>query len=81
MSVLGRPGCAILPLAKNGGTAALSLGCKGNRTYTGLPDTEMYVSIPGAQWEAVAGKVGEIVAANRAIAAYHTERKQQFQTV
>lgn len=81
MNTLGRPGCAILPLAMNSGAAALSLGCKGNRTYTGLPDDEMYVSIPGAQWAAVAAMVGEVVAANQAIAAYHTERKQQFQAV
>ncbi len=81
MNVLGRPGCAILPLAINGGSAALSLGCKGNRTYTGLPDDEMYVSIPGAQWEEVARKIEEILAANQAIAAYHTDRKQLFQAV
>jgi uncharacterized protein (DUF169 family) len=27
---LGRPGCAVLPLAQKSGTAAMSFGCKGN---------------------------------------------------
>ena len=81
MNALGRPGCAILPLSINGSMAALSLGCKGNRTYTGLPDDEMYVSIPGAKWEAVARKLDEILAANQAVGAYHAGRKREFQTL
>ncbi len=81
LNVLGRPGCAILPLAMNGGSAALSLGCKGNRTYTGLPDDEMYMAVPGPKWAEVARKVEEILTANQAIGAYHSERKQQFQAV
>jgi uncharacterized protein (DUF169 family) len=81
MSTLGRPACAILPLAVRTGSAALSLGCKGNRTYTGLADDAMYVSVPGAAWPAVARKLQEIVAANAAIGAYHAGRKQEFQAV
>jgi uncharacterized protein (DUF169 family) len=81
MNALGRPACAALPLAINTGAAALSLGCKGNRTYTGLPESEMYVSIPGGKWAEVAARVAEVVEANRAIGAYHEERKRQFQAV
>jgi uncharacterized protein (DUF169 family) len=78
MGALGRPGCAVLPLALNTGAAALSLGCKGNRTYTGLPDDAMYVSIPGARWPDVAAKLRDILAANAAISDYHAVRKQEF---
>lgn len=81
MNTLGRPGCAIIPLAMNTGSASLSLGCKGNRTYTGLPDGEMYICVPGSKWAAVAEKVAEIVKSNEAVGAYHADRKQQFQTV
>jgi len=81
MNTLGRPGCAIIPLALNSGSASISLGCKGNRTYTGLPDGEMYVCVPGAKWEAVAKKLAEIVQSNEAVGAYHADRKRQFQTV
>ena len=79
LNVLGRPGCAILPLAMNTGSPAISLGCKGNRTYTGLPANEMYVSIPGEHWTEVANQVAAILTANEAIGAYHNDRKQQFQ--
>ncbi len=81
MNTLGRPACAILPLALSSGSAALSLGCKGNRTYTGLPDGEMYVSIPGGKWKNVVDQLGVTLAANAAIAAYHSIRKVQFQAV
>jgi uncharacterized protein (DUF169 family) len=49
---MGRPACAVLPLILSSHTAALSLGCKGNRTFTGLPDEEMYICIPAEQWTA-----------------------------
>lgn len=77
-NILGRPGCAVLPLAVKTGTAALSLGCKGNRTFTGLPDDELYLAIPGGRWAAVVGKVEEIVASNRAMESFYEGRKQQF---
>jgi uncharacterized protein (DUF169 family) len=77
-SVLGRPGCAVLPLARKSGAAALSFGCKGNRTFTGLGDDELYAAIPGAHWAAVAARVEEIVAANRAMEQYYRGREAQF---
>lgn len=80
MNVLGRPACAILPLTLQSRSAALSLGCKGNRTYTGLPDGEMYVSIPGDKWPAVVQQVAAVISANRAVGDYHAARKVQFLT-
>jgi uncharacterized protein (DUF169 family) len=74
-NTLGRPGCAVLPLAMKSETAALSLGCKGNRTFTGLPDAELYVAIPGAKWEAVVEALEPIVAANGAMETRYTERR------
>lgn len=70
-TILGRPGCAIVPKAVNGGRAALSFGCIGNRTYTGLPDSELYLAIPGDQWEAVANAVEEITSANASMESYY----------
>ena len=72
---LGRPGCAVLPLAVNGGTAALSFGCKGNRTFTGLPDEELYIAIPGARWAAVVAAAESIVAANAAMEAHYKQHE------
>jgi uncharacterized protein (DUF169 family) len=67
MPTLGRPGCAVLPLAFGAGTAALSFGCKGNRTFTGLPDDEMYLCIPGEKWAAVAERLEAVLSANQAM--------------
>lgn len=78
MNALGRPACAMLPLTLHGKIAGLSLGCKGNRVYTGLPDSEMYVAIPGEKWEAVAARVAEVVTANEAIETHHAGRKAAF---
>jgi uncharacterized protein (DUF169 family) len=77
-STLGRPACAVLPLARNSGSPSLSLGCKGNRTFTGLPDGELYVCMPADKWEAVAGKLIEILSANAALGNFYESRKEQF---
>jgi len=67
MSTLGRPSCAVLPLTLGTGSAALSFGCKGNRTFTGLPDDELYLCVPGEKWDAVAERLEGILAANEAM--------------
>ncbi len=77
-NTLGRPGCAILPLALQTGAAVISLGCKGNRTFTGLPNEEMYLSIPGSHWSAVAEQVGRVHGANQAMANHYNHHQEQF---
>jgi uncharacterized protein (DUF169 family) len=74
---LGRPGCAVLPMALNSGSAALSLGCKGNRTFTGLPEDEMYLSIPGTKWEAVAETLRAITESNATMEAHYKQREER----
>ena len=77
-NVLGRPGCAVLPLTLKTGMATLSFGCKGNRTFTGLSDSEMYVAIPGDKWAAVAEKLVETNAANASMGTFYQGRKAEF---
>lgn len=77
-NVLGRPACAVLPLAKASGQASLSLGCKGNRTFTGLPDEELYVAIAADKWDALLTALAEAGEANAAMEKYYGERKRQF---
>ncbi len=72
-TILGRPGCAVVPQAVNSGRAALSFGCMGNRTYTGLLDSELYLAIPGGKWAAVAASLEEIMNANASMAAYYKQ--------
>jgi len=76
-NALGRPACAILPLTMASSQTSISLGCKGNRTFTGLADEEMYVVIPGDKWEAVIEKIAEAHEANVAMGKYYSDRKNQ----
>jgi len=78
-NALGRPACAVLPLTMASRQTSISLGCKGNRTFTGLPDEEMYVAIPGDKWEAVLEKVAEVHEANAAMERHYRDRKTQLQ--
>ncbi len=73
-AAMGRPACAMLPAAIDTGRAHMSLGCIGNRVYTGLGDGELYWSIPGARLAAIAEKLAAIVGANRALAEMHAAR-------
>lgn len=74
---LGRPGCAVLPMALNSGMSAISFGCKGNRTFTGLPEEEMYLAIPGARWDAVVETLRTIANANAAMEAHYKKHEAE----
>jgi uncharacterized protein (DUF169 family) len=73
---LGRPACAMIPEAIQAARGNTSLGCIGNRVYTGLGDGELYFTIPGAALTAVVEKLATIVHANRELEQYHEARRQ-----
>ena len=72
---LGRPACAMIPEALEAGRGNTSLGCIGNRVYTGLGDDELYFTIPGARVGDVADRLATIVGANRELERYHRDRR------
>jgi len=76
-NILGRPACAVLPLANKTGLTSLSLGCMGNRTFTGLPDEELYVCIPSGHWSTVLTKSTEIGRANSTMQQFYRSRQTQ----
>ena len=76
---LGRPTCMALPASLQRG-AILSLGCIGNRVYTGLGEDEMYFVLRGADLGAVADALGVIRGANAALQEYATGRRGQLAT-
>jgi uncharacterized protein (DUF169 family) len=78
MNAMGRPACAVVPLASKTGLASISLGCMGNRTFAALPDDELYVCIPGSQWDAILPKLTEIGRANSAMKTFYSDKKAQF---
>ena len=77
---LGRPSCMALPAALEKGTVS-SLGCTGNRMYTGLGEDEMYVAIPGSDLEKVGAALETIMSANNAIEGYARGRREQLSTM
>jgi uncharacterized protein (DUF169 family) len=69
-----RPACAMIPavLASQKGTH--SLGCIGNRVYTGLPDDEIWAALPGASLPSVLEHLAKVANANQQLEAFHRAR-------
>jgi uncharacterized protein (DUF169 family) len=73
-SLLGRPTCMAIPAALASGIAS-SLGCVGNRIYTGLDDEEFYSVIRADKLAAIADEIATITAANVMLTQYHRDRQ------
>jgi uncharacterized protein (DUF169 family) len=74
-ALMGRPTCAAIPEALRSQRGVASLGCIGNRIYTGLADDELYFALPGKHLVAVTDKLATIVEANRQLESYHLTRQ------
>ena len=74
IAAMGRPTCAVLPEALQSDRVTISLGCIGNRVYTGLGDDEAYMAIPGSKLQDVVDKLHTIVEANKQLEAFHRSR-------
>lgn len=74
-ATMGRPACAMIPEALRSGRGNTSLGCIGNRVYTGLGDAELYFTIPGRALGDVVDRLAVIVHANRELERYHESRR------
>ena len=72
---LGRPTCMALPASLTHGSIT-SLGCMGNRVYTGLGDDELYVVVRGKDLAALADALGMIAGANSALQTYAQGRRR-----
>jgi uncharacterized protein (DUF169 family) len=79
LPLLGRPTCMAIPAALPGGVAS-SLGCIGNRVYTGVPDDQFYTVISGVDLGAVTDALTTIASANATLAEYHTQRRASLAT-
>lgn len=75
LQAMSRPTCMALPAALLSGTVA-SIGCIGNRVYTGATDGELYAAMRGADVERVAAEAGTIAAANAALNEFHMQRRK-----
>jgi uncharacterized protein (DUF169 family) len=79
LPLLGRPTCMAIPAALSSGVAS-SLGCVGNRIYTGIADDEFYSVIAGTDLAAVVAQLDTIASANAALTEYHTGRRASLAT-
>ena len=70
---MGRPTCAMIPAAMQSERGISSFGCVGNRVYTGLPDDELYFTIPGPKLGEVIDNLEVICNANRNLETFHQE--------
>jgi len=77
LATLARPTCMILPAALSHGTVA-STGCIGNRVYTGLGESDLYVAVPGRDLARVAAETEVIRSANATLLTYHLGRKRDL---
>jgi uncharacterized protein (DUF169 family) len=71
---MGRPACAVVAATVESRQAATSLGCVGNRVYTGLSPHEMYIGIPGIALAETVDSLRAIVAANKELEGFHQAR-------
>jgi uncharacterized protein (DUF169 family) len=71
---MGRPTCAVLPQSLESARPAMSLGCIGNRVYTGLGDGEGYVALPASALNAVSARLGDLARANAELEKFHRSR-------
>jgi uncharacterized protein (DUF169 family) len=72
--VMGRPACAMVPQSIGTGAGVASVGCIGNRVYTGLGDDEMYLTVPGAAVDNVLGALAVTLDANEELERFHRAR-------
>ena len=75
---MGRPTCAVLPMTIQSGRAALSLGCAGNRAFTGVRRSELFLSVPGDQWVPFATGAIMASAANERMDAYYSPHQDRI---
>lgn len=74
---LGRPTCMALPASLQHG-AILSLGCIGNRVYTGLGEDEMYIVFRGRDLSNIAHALDTVLSANVALRLYHGTQREHL---
>jgi uncharacterized protein (DUF169 family) len=76
--VLGRPACAILPMALDSGEPTLSLGCTGLRTFTEISNDRLLASVPGPKLGEFATSLDRTVAANDAMQRFYEQHRMRF---
>ncbi|GJL64485.1 MAG: hypothetical protein NPIRA04_31390 [Nitrospirales bacterium] len=78
MSIVGKPQCHIIPLAKEQNQIAMSTGCTLSRIRTGMSPDEMTCAIPGSRMAEVVDKLEARREANARVASYANADGRRF---
>lgn len=74
----GKPQCHIVPIAKEQGAVAVSVGCMLSRVRTGMPNTEMTCAIPGSRLAEVVQSIKTTGAIDATVAGYAGDDARRF---
>jgi uncharacterized protein (DUF169 family) len=74
----GKPQCHIIPIAKERGDIAVSVGCMLSRVRTGMSNSEVTCAIPASCMPALIEGLRVARAADSAVAAYAAEDSKRF---
>jgi uncharacterized protein (DUF169 family) len=74
----GKPQCHIIPIAKESGEIAVSVGCMLSRVRTGMSNNEVTCAIPTSRVSALIERLRVARAADNAVAAYAAEDSKRF---
>ena len=74
----GKPQCHIIPIAKESGEIAVSVGCMLSRVRTGMSNNEVTCAIPASRMSLLIERLRAARAADNAVAAYAAEDSKRF---
>ncbi len=74
----GKPQCHIVPIAKEEGQVAVSVGCMLSRVRTGMATSELTCAIPAARLMDVADALAQVRKADDAVARYAADDQTRF---
>jgi uncharacterized protein (DUF169 family) len=74
----GKPQCHIIPIAKESGEIAVSVGCMLSRVRTGMSNNEVTCAIPVSRVSALIERLRDARAADNAVAAYAADDAKRF---
>jgi hypothetical protein len=74
----GKPQCHIIPIAKESGEVAMSVGCMLSRVRTGMSDNEMTCAIPEGRVSELIERLRAARVADNSLAAYAAEDSRRF---
>ena len=74
----GKPQCHIIPIAKESGELAVSVGCMLSRVRTGMSNNEVTCAVPASRVSLLIERLRAARAADNAVAAYAAEDSKRF---